>query len=93
MLLMQIGSVILKYNINKENNNIMDQLIQQFNNIETNFSIIYIKPNQIKNSTRKWSDVYITIVFYTKVLFSLKKEVLLLKIWDGIGQKKMKKFY
>ena len=46
---MQIGSVILKYNTNKEKYNIMEQLIQQFNNIETNFSIIYIKLNQIKN--------------------------------------------
>ena len=70
VLLMQIGSVILKYNTNKEKYNIMEQLIQQFNNIETNFSIIYIKPNQVKNLTRKWSDVYFIVVFYTKVFLA-----------------------
>ena len=76
VLLMQIGSVILNYNRNKSKLNLMEQLFQQFSNIETNFKAIYIKPNEIQNSSRKWSDVNIIIVFFTKNVNSLKKEAL-----------------
>ena len=73
---MQIGSVILNYNRNKSKLNLMEQLFQQFSNIETNFKAIYIKLNEIQNSSRKWSDVNIIIVFFTKNVNSLKKEAL-----------------
>ena len=65
ILLMQIGLVILNYNRNKSKLNLMKQLFQQFSNIEINFKAIYIKLNEIQNSSRKWSDVNIIIVFFT----------------------------
>ena len=61
---MQIGSVILQYNRNKEKPSFLIELLNQLKLIDVDFSIIYILPNQIKNTTRKWKEV---LLYLTKL--------------------------
>ena len=57
ILLMQIGSVVLNYNKNKEQISFFDQILSQYKEISKDFSIINIKTKDIQNYNRKWHEV------------------------------------
>ena len=54
---MQIGSVVLNYNKNKEQISFFDQILSQYKKISKDFSIINIKTKDIQNYNRKWHEV------------------------------------